>query len=77
MGEELAAKIHTIKFEYADKWLSGQNCTNLLPRLNSEFHFNIYRRYAGEGKFSTPLKGNALVTWKKQLSDLFASKWGS
>jgi hypothetical protein len=71
MGEALAEKIDIIKFEYADKWLFGQECVDLLPRMN-KFGFNIYKKY-GSGHFTEPL-GAGEVPGKNVVVDLFAAK---
>lgn len=42
MGTHLPQSIQTIKFEAAQKWTDGQNCTDLLPRFR-ELGFDIYK----------------------------------
>lgn len=49
MGAELASKIDILKFEWAKKWLLGQECHDLLPRLR-DFGFKIYRQFNHEAK---------------------------
>ncbi len=62
MGPEIARSVQQVKFEYAQKWLEAQNCTDYLPRLR-DYGFSIYR-------------GSNLVTdsVKAQLSDLVAKR---
>ena len=43
MDYEIADTIKEVKFEYAQKWLTAQNCTDLLQRFR-DFDFELYRR---------------------------------
>ena len=69
MGKALAEKIDVVVFEYADKWLFGQGCVDLLPRMN-KFGFNIYKKYAN-GHFFDPLEAGELPG-ENVVVDLFA-----
>ncbi len=64
MSDAIGSSIQQVKFEYAQKWIKAQNCTDFFPRLR-QFGFNIYR-------------GENLVTddesVKAALVDLIAKK---
>jgi len=68
-GQDLANMIGMIKFEYANKWLRGQNCTDLVPQFIN-YGFNVFEGYAGGLEFNRP----KLDTPKRPYSatDLFA-----
>lgn len=42
MGVEIAKKVEQIKFELATRWVDGQNCADLFPRIRG-YGFDIYR----------------------------------
>lgn len=70
MGSALATKIDILKFEWAKKWLDGQSCHDLLPRLQ-DFGLTIYKQFdVGANKpFRTCLGKNASPSG---VIDLFA-----
>jgi len=43
MGVEIAEKVEQIKFEWAPRWVDGQNCTDLIPRIHG-YGFDIYMK---------------------------------
>lgn len=47
MGKNIAGKIDSIKFEFAKKWLDGQKCEDLLPRLR-KYGFQVTRENGKE-----------------------------
>ena len=73
MGPELAKKIDIIKFEWAKKWLLGQECHDLLPRLR-DFGFEIYKKFkpAEEEPFQQIVTGSSPFTVDGELLELFA-----
>ena len=62
----IAKTIQQVKFEYAQKWIQGQNCSDLFPRLR-DFGFDIYRG-------TTIVKDDESI--KAQLVDLIARQSG-
>lgn len=44
MAGEVASSIDAIKFEWAHKWLAGQKCYDLIPRLHN-YGFDIYASF--------------------------------
>ena len=42
MGPELASQIHVLHFEWATKWLQGQECLDLLDKVR-QLGFEIHR----------------------------------
>lgn len=68
MGEDILRKVDQIKFEYAGRWLQGQNCTDYLPRLRNH-GFGIYR-----GKGGGKMDGEFFR--KDSVIDLYAAKPG-
>ena len=50
MGPELASKIHYLRFEWGAAWMTGHNCTTLLPRLRQwGFEITMTKDTAGGG----------------------------
>lgn len=70
MGQELAQKIHVIKFEYARKHLNAHGCEDLLPRM-SQYSFDVYAGYANgfSGLLNTSESSKL-----RGMVELFASK---
>ncbi len=66
IGEDLASKMEAIKFEYEERFLTEQNCTDLLPRLMN-YGFDKFWQ-SNEIGFSKQIKVPPPVI------DLFASK---
>jgi len=66
-GESMKDTVEIVKLEYALKWLSGQNCTDLLPRLEAS-GFNVYRHFKDD-TFRMPISENPT---SGQVFDIYA-----
>lgn len=71
MGKDVAKGIDVIKFEWADHWLKGHNCTDLLPRMRN-YGFDIYKKYVGGGSYFIDRLDDDDA--KSGVYDLFAAK---
>ena len=73
MGSEVANSIDVVKFEWASKWLCGQNCTDLIPRFHN-YGFDVYRNFSpGKGEYGGP-QDKSKVDFGSSIQDLFATR---
>lgn len=71
MGNDIANAIGVMKFEWAAKWLTAQNCTDFLPRLRN-YGFDVYSKYDGGSRFSNLVEKNP--EGSKLVKDFFATR---
>jgi FkbM family methyltransferase len=72
MGNDIANAIGVIKFEWAAKWLTAQNCTDFLPRLRN-YGFDVYFKYDDSAsRFSHLVEENPGGV--NRIADLFATR---
>ena len=71
MGNDIANAIGVIKFEWAAKWLTAQNCTDLLPRLRN-YGFDVYSKHNGGSRFSNLVEKNP--EGSNLVQDFFATR---
>ena len=69
MGQAIASKIETIKFEYAYDYLEAQNCTDMIDRLRN-YGFDIYRTSEEAGEFGKPVTAPP----ERGVFDLYANR---
>jgi len=73
MGD-FGKNIEAVKFEWAPKWLDGQNCTDLLPRFR-KYGFDLYKRFdSGSGSFTYRIDQDNLRKGHNVVNDVFAVK---
>lgn len=70
MGKGIAEKIDAIKFEYAQEWLNGQDCRDLVPRMKA-YDFDVFEKYNAK-EFSVKVDGD--IPSREGIFDLFAKK---
>ena len=71
MGNDIANAIGVMKFEWAAKWLTAQNCTDFLPRLRN-YGFDVYSKYDGGSRFSNLVEKNP--GGSNLVQDFFATR---
>jgi FkbM family methyltransferase len=73
MGD-FGKNVEAVKFEWAPKWLDGQNCTDLLPRFR-KYGFDLYKRFdSGSGSFTYRIDQDNLRKGHDVVNDVFAVK---
>ena len=71
MGNDIANAIGVMKFEWAAKWLTAQNCTDFLPRLRN-YGFDVYSKHNGGSRFSNLVEKNP--GGSNLVQDFFATR---
>ena len=71
MGNDIANAIGVMKFEWAAKWLTAQNCTDFLPRLRN-YGFDVYSKHNGGSRFSNLVEKNPQGS--NLVQDFFATR---
>ena len=72
IGSKLARSFDAIKFEWAKKWLDGQNCTDLIPKFH-DYGFDLYRNFK-QGQYINGPQDKSRVDYGHRIIDIFAKK---